>query len=311
MKTIGIFIVTFIIFSLFSPVKVFAGDLLKNGDFETGSISHWEAGGGGVTAEISTDIRYDYTGEYALKIINDKTIPYGYWQTLLDIEGGKNYWVTGFSASSDINIAYHYMQIAWYESIDASGSPISTIDSIKGENDPEWAEFDFVTQAPENARSVKVGLVLNSKTEGVPTYAVFDNIAFEEYVAPTPTPTGETQPTNTPALIVTSTPVPTPTSIPTSATPTPTKRPTPTLALTPTPISTDSGEIFLETSILPTPTGNDNQGEILGVSTGNTGNNFKLPIIFISTGLSLMLVSLGILILPKIKSNLISKTMNS
>jgi hypothetical protein len=133
MKTIGIFIVTFIIFSLFSPVKVFAGDLLKNGGFETGSVDPWVSMSDGGSEAMIVGDGVQQEGNYALKISYDNIDLDGYQQTVLDIEGGKYYYATGLGVSTDTNIANHFMQIDWYESNDGSGSPLSTNNSNGGE----------------------------------------------------------------------------------------------------------------------------------------------------------------------------------
>lgn len=117
---------------------------------------------------------------------------------------------------------------------------------------------------------------------------------------PIPTPTNKPDPTNTPKPTATLTPIPT-------LIPTPTKKPTPTL--TPAPEPSNFGEVLLEVNELPTPTINDDQGQVLGVS-GENNNNLKLPIIFIGLGALLIIVSLGILLSPNLKRYKLNKTEN-
>jgi len=114
---------------------------------------------------------------------------------------------------------------------------------------------------------------------------------------PIPTPTLTPTPTDKPAD-PTSAPTPTPTPKP--PTPTPTKKPTPTLTPIPTPEPSPSEEILLGVEELPTPTINNEQTQVLGVESENK-DNLKLPIIFIGLGAFLIFVSLGTLLLPKIK----------
>ncbi len=226
----------FLIFLLF-PQSCYAVNLLKNADFEDTSLEYWSSSGGSAQATFSSELKHG--GNYSLKVSHSKVSSYGFQQVIGDLEGGMFYKLTAFATSDDENIASYFLRVAWYESNDGSGSQLSSpFDSQKKSNaDGQWSEFSELVQAPGEANSCKVRLVLTSKENGFLVSAFFDDLIFEESVAPTPTPT--------------STPTITPT--PKVNTPTPAKIPTPTSTLAPTStpkmvklIATFSGEILGE-----------------------------------------------------------------
>ncbi len=241
---------------LFLPEKVFAANFLQNSDFESGVVEPWSSSGGGATATISAELIHG--GIYALKVQHSKTASYGFQQAVQNIEGGMFYKVSGYGATMDSNISSYFLRVAWYASSDGSGSQLSSPnDTNKGERvDGSWIQFESIGQAPINAQSAKIRLVISSKSDGVLASVNFDDITFQESVAPTPTLT----PSPTP--ILTSTPTSTPTSQPTH-TPTPTPKPstpTPTvLSLAAGSAGTDRSnqeaeKILGEATTIPSPT---------------------------------------------------------
>jgi hypothetical protein len=300
MKKITGYLIIYITFLLFFPGKIFAVNLLQNGDFDSGSLSPWVTSGGGATAVISSDIKSE-TSTYSIKVSNDKTSSYGFQQTVNNnIVGGNYYEAFGSGFSNDPNLSIYFMRIAWYERSDGSGSQISTVDSNTSGSTSGWTDIDLLSaQAPSNARSVKVRVVLESKTDGVLAAAYFDDLVFQETTAPVSTVTPTNEPVSTSTPVPTATPTLVPTAISTS-TPTPTKKPTPTITSTPTPEISSSEDILLATDNLSTPTVNNSEGQVLGVETDGQGNKMKLPIIFISLGLLMIFISLGALLFPKL-----------
>ena len=284
-KTFLLFLIASAIF-LASATRIFAVNFIQNSDFESSSIDPWVTSGGGAAATLSAELVH--SGTNALKIQHSKTASYGFQQTIKDVEGGMFYKVSGYGVTNDSNTASYFLRVAWYESSDGSGSQLSSpTDTNKGERtDGNWVWFESVVQAPTTAHSVKVRLVLNSKTDGVIAWANFDDVDFQESVAPPPTPTEELEDNS----------APTPTPTPKPPTPTPTKKPTPTPTSTPIPLPT--GEILGEEA---TPSGQEltPSPEILGETTSNLSD--ILPKALIGVGILFLLTSGGFLLLPKIR----------
>jgi hypothetical protein len=233
------FLLLFLIF-LFLPHRCYAANLLKNADFEDASLEYWSSSGGSAQATFSSELKHG--GNYSLKVSHTKVSSYGFQQVIGDLEGGMFYKLTAFATSDDENIASYFLRVAWYESNDGSGSQLSSpFDSQKETNaNGQWYEFSELVQAPGQASSCKVRLVLASKENGLLASAFFDDLIFEESVAPTPTPTA----------------MPTITPTPKVNTPTPTKTPTPTSTSAPTSTpkmvkltATFSGEILGEDNL--------------------------------------------------------------
>lgn len=195
------------------------------------------------------------------------------------------YEISGYGASKDSNIDTYFLRVAWYESSDASGSQMSSPnDTEKGNvSNGEWVQFNQIIQAPANAKSAKVRLVLTSKSNGTLTTAYFDDILFQESVAPSPTVTPTSAPTSTSAP--SNTPQPTQTVAPTatitpSKTPTPTRKPTVTLKPTEPAISDILG---VEDSV------SDEKTEMIATPAGSSETRpLVFSLLFIGTGLGLI-----------------------
>lgn len=232
---VGIILVVFGF--LFAPHPALASNFLQNSDFESSSVDPWTSSGGGAIATISSELIH--SGQKTIKLSHDKSSSYGFQQTVQSLEGGMFYEISGYGASKDSNIDTYFLRVAWYESSDASGSQMSSPNDTERGNvsNGEWVQFNQIIQAPANAKSAKVRLVLTSKSNGTLTTAYFDDILFQESVAPsptvTPTPNPTTAPTNTPQPIQTTAP---------TATITPSKTPTPTREPTVTPQPTETIE---------------------------------------------------------------------
>lgn len=267
-------IVGMVVLFFFFSSSVFASNLLTNFDFESDTINPWEKSGGSATATISSELLHG--GTRSLKVTHSNIGSYGFQQTIPSLEGGMFYQVIGYGATKDVNVDTYFLRVAWYTSADGSGSQLSSPNDTTKANrlDGEWTQFNQILQAPATANSAKVRLVLTSKSADVLASVFFDDITFQESVAPTPEPTPT--PTNTPVPTPTHTPVPTVTPIPTG---TPTRKPTPSLTSTlrPTP------------EFIPTMASSSTES-VLGVQDSKTSNTkpYIIALLFISVGCALL-----------------------
>ena len=196
-----------------------AQNLLQNTDFESSELVPWTSS---ENVHRLLFLPNSFMGKNAIKIQHSKTSSYGFQQFISDLEGGMFYEVSGHGMTTDNNVASYFIRIAWYSSLDGSGSQLSSPnDTDKSEKtDGTWTRFIQTIQAPNDAKSAKLRLVFTSKSDGNVASVYFDDVVFQESVAPTPTPTSV------------------PTSTPTPVPPTPTRTPTPTPAPTNTPTPT-------------------------------------------------------------------------
>lgn len=272
MTKLAAFVIGFLAFFVFTKL-VFAVTLFSEG-FESGVISTWSSSGGGATAAVSTDTAH--SGTYSIKVSHDKTSSYGFQTIIQNIEPGMFYEISGFGKPASNNIASYFVRVAWYASQDGSGSQLSVPnDSNSGaSSDSDWVKLSTnAIQAPSNANSAKVRLVLTANTSGQQASAYFDDIAFNEAAAPPPSPLSSPSPT------------PSPQKSP-SPTPTPIKSPSPSPLKSPTPEPLVLGESSRSSTVSanyvsPTPP--------LQVSQ----NNAKLPIVLAGAGLILIGLSSG------------------
>lgn len=187
----------------------------------------------------------------------------------------------------------------WPAGTGEGGTPLRAsmerVDSQKPDTDDNWVTNDG---------GVRNGLDTGGNViNGTPK--ALNSQGYHPTSTPTPTLTLTPTPTDEP-VAPTSTPTQTPTPKPPTSTPT--EKPTPTLISTPTPEPSETEEILPETNTMPTPTINNEQGQVLGVEDEN--NNSLLPKILIGLGLLLILISLGILLIPKIKGYKLNKIEN-
>lgn len=154
----------FLFYSSF-VIPSFAVTLL-NTDFETASLSAWLSSGGGAIATISADTAK--SGKYSIKVTHDKTSSYGYQTTIQNIEPGMFYEASAYAKSQDPNISAFFIRVAWYVSTDGSPPQLSSPNvSNQGSVNSDWVQlFTGSIQAPSNANSAKLRLVLTSKATG-------------------------------------------------------------------------------------------------------------------------------------------------
>ncbi len=199
------------------------------------------------------------------------------------------YEITGYGVSRDENIDNYFFRVAWYESGDGSGSQLSSPNDTEKSNSKsgEWVKFSQIIQAPVTAKSAKVRLVLTSKTNGKSAAAYFDDVVFQESVAPSLTPTA------TPTITPIPTPQPTQTLTPNN-TPIPTKKPTPTSYPTQKYVSDILGiqNIASEDADIPGLPGSDVVK--IGTPSGNTARPVVFSLLFIGTGTGLLAVALAL-----------------
>lgn len=289
------------IFFFILSSKILAVTLFST-DFESADISSWSSSGGGTIATISSELAK--SGSYSIKVQHEKTSSYGFQTPVSNIEGGMFYNVSGYGRTTSENTASFFIRVAWYTSTDGSGSQLSSPnDSNSGTGiDSNWLFLTTnVIQAPANANSAKIRLVLTSKTSGQQAFAYFDEVLFQESIAPTSTPTPTTTPTSVPTSVPTSTPIPT-----TAKTPTPAKIPTPTaiFSITQTKLNTPTlpekilGEGTMEarlTSTLNNKLTPTKKVEVLSENSQSNKSRF-----FFSLG-AIFLIACGILVFRKLK----------
>ncbi len=188
---------------------------LENGDMEDG-VDKWEA--------INTKVKIEsvgesYEGSKSLKVGNSSTSSAGARQIVRGVTGSSGYEIRGWIYIENQVTKEAFIRVAWYESEDGSGRQLSTRDSEKIVDAGGWREARASFQAPEQAKSAHVRLMLSSKTAEETAWARFDAVTLMQ-VELTPTPEPTVKPTSTPRPTATSKPTatikPSPTSSPTS-----------------------------------------------------------------------------------------------
>ncbi len=223
------------------PKNVFAATLLSTG-FESGTLESWVTSGGATTATVSAEAVHQ--GLYAIKINSDKTSSYGFQTTVVNTEPGMFYTFSAFGKTTNTNTSGFLIRVAWYGSSDGSGSQLTTPTDSSASTNSDWTPLSTgVIQAPSTANSAKIRLILTTKTAGQVANAYFDDVVFEEAIAPSPTPTDTPVP-------------PTATAIPK----------TPTFTPTPKPINTPTHSISLA-PLSNTPTAISSFGAVLGTAS--------------------------------------------
>lgn len=202
--------VAFIAYGFFFASKpLFAVTLFSSG-FESGGTSLWSSSGGGATATTSAD--FVHGGSLSLLVQHDKTLSYGYQTVVSNLESGMFYELYGYGRTGNANLNTYFLRVAWYASSDGTGSQLSQVNdsNSNSSSDTDWVKLaTSAIQAPSTANSAKIRLVITSKISGQIATAYFDDIVFQESIAPTNTPTPT--PTNSPTATPTKTPTPLPT----------------------------------------------------------------------------------------------------
>ena len=201
---------------------------LTNGGFDAlrgdGTPYAWRKFGG----EMAVTSAPRFQGSYALRLRSESNSTKWAFQNV-HVQGGAFYQATAMALKSDPAVEAAFLRVSWYDSDDASGESLESVDSlIRLENDSK--SFRLLdtgpVQAPPEARTARIRLMLRPESSEH-AEVFFDSITFVQTSAPTaspqPTVTKPATPTATPASSATAAPTPTPTPVSTeTATPQPT-----------------------------------------------------------------------------------------
>ncbi len=156
--------------------------MVKNSGFEEGD-NFWEpTNKSSVNFIVNEDTSYE--GSRSAFINNNNKNSYGIEQSIYEIDSHSSYLITASIKSDVPSTEKALIRIAWYESKDASGSQYSTNDSPFISINNQWQRVEFTASPPkETIQSAKIRLLVANGS------AYFDDILFEAYVLPSPTPT--------------------------------------------------------------------------------------------------------------------------
>lgn len=104
------------------------------------------------------------------------------------VQGGSAYQMTAFAYKNDPSITELYLRVSWYETPDASGPLLESIDSIESlTTDAPWfrALNTGPVLAPTTARSARVRLMVYP-SGSAPATAYFDAVSFYPTTMPPP-----------------------------------------------------------------------------------------------------------------------------
>ncbi len=206
-----IFCVFLFIFSLiFFPKKIWASNLVQNPGFEN-EIEGWKTNNS--TVLFSATGEEFFEGTQSARISNPKTSSYGVEQILTDISSSLTYQIKANLKLISPYPEKAFLRVAWYKSVDGSGSQSSTDDSNYATPSSDWQEISLTKNPTEGINSAKIRLLVASGS------AYFDNVSFIEYFYPssTPEPTPPL-PSGFEGQAETPSPTPEPTSTPTPTT---------------------------------------------------------------------------------------------
>ncbi len=164
------------------------GGLLQNGNFEQGGPdgpAHWRRFGG--TLERTSNA---YRGDWAARHVSNTSSTKWVWQPVPVQPGG--WYRAEARARVEYGAAELFIRVSWYASPDGSGTYISQQDSRLSTSQQWRALSTGAIQAPPNARSARVRLMLRPFGD---TAANWDDALFTASAPATPTPV----PTSTPS----------------------------------------------------------------------------------------------------------------
>ena len=191
-KVILIWLICLSILLIYQP-RAFAVNFITNPSFEIDDSS-WVKNTSTVDFAFAKDEAIEESR--SVKITNSKTSSFGIEQTILNINPSQTYEISAF-VKPIIPIDKAFLRIAWYKSPDASGSQFSTDDSSIASISAQWQKLEIVKQPPDGVLSAKIRLLVASGS------AYFDNVLFDQYIAPSQTPAPTPSPTFTPTPTVT------------------------------------------------------------------------------------------------------------
>ncbi|HRN70831.1 MAG TPA: lamin tail domain-containing protein [Candidatus Woesebacteria bacterium] len=159
---------------------------IENSGFEQGETA-WKKTNTAVEFILHSDQFKE--GSTSAQITNTSTSSYGIEQIILDINPQMAYQITGFIKTGNPIPSKVFIRIAWYESVDGTGSQLKTEDSTSITNETDWQEITLQAVPPSNAKSAKIRLLLSNGT------AYFDSVSIAELQI---TPTSSLKPTQIP-----------------------------------------------------------------------------------------------------------------
>ena len=186
------------------------GNLVVNGDFETGHLNPWTVRyplvdpGAGVIVPSPV-----YTGSYALQVVTNAQAG-----AASGVAGGGNCDPVGLRIPVQPNATYNwwawvfipqgtllnsaYMRVAWYSAAHCDGGPQLSSDRSRPvtSGSGTWMQTSGTTVAPPDAGYAEIRLLAEPATNASIT-VYFDNVTLVEVPA-TPTPTNTPLPTPTP-----------------------------------------------------------------------------------------------------------------
>lgn len=175
-----IFCVFLFIFPLvFFPKKIWASNLIQNPGFEN-DVQNWKTNNSAVLFSATSEEFFE--GTQSARIFNPKTSSYGAEQTLTEISSTLNYQIKTNLKLISPYPEKAFLRVAWYKSIDGSGSQSSTDDSNYATSSSDWQEISLTKNPTEGINSAKIRLLVASGA------AYFDNVSLVEYFYPSSTP---------------------------------------------------------------------------------------------------------------------------
>lgn len=174
---------------LFVVPVMAVGNLLSNGDFESGVLSPWSTTTGTTVANVTSSEAFEGThSAYVESTLS--SFSRGIEQTVTGVLEGEMY---DFSSMVKVpslagsNQGEAVMRIAWYASVDGSGAQMSTVDSpTSGVND-EWVSINNSVVAPNGAQSAEIRLLVKS-TNGNNVVSYWDAVTLEDQTVPVEVP---------------------------------------------------------------------------------------------------------------------------
>ncbi len=179
--------------------------VFTNGGFEQG-LDGWRKYGG----ELATTSNALSGSTAGLLTSDTESTKWAYQSVRVD---PSQFYEFSGSLQADSGVKDAYLRISWYPTTDASGSAVSTSDSMEHAGPGGYV---FLTtgavQPPPDAASARVRIVL-APASAAPASLYIDDVSFNTTAAPSPTP----MPSETPTPLPAGTPSPTPTFAPLGA----------------------------------------------------------------------------------------------
>ena len=161
-------------------------DQLTNGDFSLDLLG-WNNQGGDLY------VGGGYVNDSSGAVLMSHSTATKWLYQVVRVEPGAWYEASGWLAGGG-DAAAVWLRIAWYESEDGSGSQLAVVDSAEVAGGPHHVVLG-ATQAPPNARSAAIRVVLRPASGAFASVAA-DDMAFRQ-TAPPPKPTPTATPTAT------------------------------------------------------------------------------------------------------------------